>query len=260
MGKITFIFIFLIQFHNFLIAETYEERSKRIIKESVDYQNNNSENKSINKISNNNSIERFSKSILPDCKENISRNNCYGYYRANNGFFEGNFQNNQRNGPGLYKFDNGQVFFGGYINDQAVLGWYLLNGNNSEFLDLLKLGLKNNYKLEQIIALLKSFRGEWYYGQFEKDKRHGWGSIFIDGAVSQAGRWDNDLLIQNTNNTNHGDDIFQALARFGDAYNKATKQKRFLKSEWSGSSGKMCSYDDGSVDSIGFESICPLSK
>jgi hypothetical protein len=231
MIKVIFTFLFLIQFNGFLFAENYEERF-------------------------------FSKSKLSDCYEVGFKNNCYGNYRGENGVFEGEFQNNQRNGSGLYKFDNGQIFFGGFKNDKPVVGWYLYNGNTSEFLDLLKLGFRNNYKLEQTLVLLKSFKGEWYFGQFENDKRHGFGSLLKDGVVIQAGNWSNDTLIQSTasNNPNQGDDIFQALARFGNAYNKATKQKRYLKSEWSGSSGKMCSYDDGSVDSIGFESICPQSK
>jgi hypothetical protein len=166
--------------------------------------------------------ERFySKSQLPDCLENTIKNNCYGIDRIGNDIYEGEFQNNQRSGLGLYKHSNGQLAVGGWVNDHINgIGTYVYKGNINEFLDLLKLSARNNYNVDQTLKLLATFKGEWYMGEMQNEKRNGKGVYITNGTPTH--------FMQSTvpNNASQGNDDFALrLQRFGEAMQKLEPPK-----------------------------------
>ncbi len=108
----------------------------------------------------------FAQSTLKKCPADQSQrfHNCFGPYSyPKGGFYEGEWQNDKRNGRGVYKFENGQVYTGEWKNDKR-------HGQGT-------------YTFPS---------GEKYVGEFQDGNYHGLGTITMpDGGVF-IGHWEND--------------------------------------------------------------------
>jgi len=115
--------------------------------------------------------------------------NGFGKYRfANGAVYEGNFVNGRASGKGNVKYADGSTYVGDFVNGKMEgRGIYLYaNGNTYNG------GWANNLKSGQGTQTLKQ-SDELYVGQFSGDKRNGKGKATYKNGDTYEGDWVNGL-------------------------------------------------------------------
>ena len=182
--------------------ESEEERFKRVIKESNEYQLSLKSNSAEKSNASDVSIESkslvqtekrfFKDSNLPDCTDQ-NLTNCYARLKINTGTFEGELGNGSFEGKGLIVNTNGGAFIGNFKNNEFISGLDIYT-NVNEFFRLRDEAIEKNLSEEgRLKYVLENFRGKYYLGSFINNKRDGKG-MYVDTieGFSQNGSWKND--------------------------------------------------------------------
>jgi hypothetical protein len=138
----------------------------------------------------------FKESNLSDC-QNQSYINCYARIKMDQGSFEGEFGNGVIDGKGvLFSSVDQSAFIGNFTNNEISNGIYVYT-NTKDFFRLRNEALAKNLNEEDRLKfIINNFKGKYYIGHFQANKRDGKG-IFIDTfeGYSQDGFWKEDQFI-----------------------------------------------------------------
>jgi hypothetical protein len=176
--------------------EKQEERFKRVIKESNEYQESLKRNPTAEAKSVTQTEKRFFRdSNLPDCTDQ-KLTYCYARLKIDSGSFEGELGDGIFEGKGLIVRNNGGAFIGNFKNNEFISGLDFYS-NANDFFRLRDEVIKKNLSVNDFLKnFLDNFKGRYYVGSFVNNKREGQG-VYIDtiDGFSQNGSWKNDEFV-----------------------------------------------------------------
>jgi hypothetical protein len=197
--------------------EKQEKHSKRIIKESNEYQESLKRNPPAEARSVTQTEKRFFKnSNLPDCTDQ-KLTYCYARLKIDSGSFEGELGDGTFEGNGVIVKNNGGAVIGNFKNNELISGADIYTNAHDFFRlrdEAIDKGLTENERWKYIFY---NFKGKFYLGEFKNNKREGKG-MYMDtvNPSGQNGTWENDQFIAgNTsevgqNNSNQTDLLAQS--------------------------------------------------
>ena len=173
-----------------------DERFKRVIKESNEYQESLKRDPTAEAKSVTQTEKRFFRdSNLPDCTDQ-NLTNCYAKLKIDSGSFEGELGDGIFEGKGLIVRNNGGAFIGNFKNNEFISGLDFYS-NANDFFRLRDEVIKKNLSVNDFLKnFLDNFKGRYYVGSFVNNKREGQG-VYIDtiDGFSQNGSWKNDEFV-----------------------------------------------------------------
>ena len=240
--------------------ESYEERSKRIIEESNQYQES-SRNQQINASEQSSEFQHELRivdfdgitSTLPDCPKFGEKNDCYGRDGEPGDGYLGEFKNNSYNGFGTMASKEKNIFLVGYFKDGDLQGRVRYSPLSN--LEDVHEGIFNAGEFQEKITPSASPRRTPInaIGQnCELAKAQAYLTPVPNGSFAESQQYaDRAYASCMANQPVPTPPVASPSVNTGISH--------FLKGLWIEKGNTMCRYDDGTVLNMG-SNICPLSR